>query len=495
MLIAFTWLLLAGVLGTTAFFVAGVVAAVVAGGGVRDRIGRWYIDMGQAAFRNSALVVRETGSLALTTVSRDPKFGGDSSTINGVAGHWKDPLGVKSKLSGKEFGIGLEAASCYISPRAAEFGKEGARRLQSGALGVQTTPDGSEQVVLDFSVPEAAQVVDLRHAGKFLKGSCKRRWGELGNKWAEHSQEKFHENFSLGQSLLWIGAFAAGVGLGVLVMRYGTGGGGGGVEVPIQIGLASLALIPRSLDDVRDLVTSTRAQLAYLAVAALVVAVGLVAVAWSLYGLWSGVATIVGLVGGVTAPWIYVRVLFTPAGREALGSAFFILGQLTFGAGALVKRQDGAFEWGRLREDEHGLFMRLKSGRRVPIDGDRDALPSVAWAPLAATEEKTEQNMREFTVDKDTFATVRPDPQDPDGDGMVDTPLALADGGRGWHLDASKLETWARGTADSELPRNGRRKAFEEKGGEQRISQLVTMIGAGALAIVGFVLAVGALML
>ena len=61
MLMAFTWLLLAGLLGTTAFFVAGLVAAVVAGGGVRDRIGRWYIDMGQAAFRNSALVVRETG--------------------------------------------------------------------------------------------------------------------------------------------------------------------------------------------------------------------------------------------------------------------------------------------------------------------------------------------------------------------------------------------------------------------------------------------------
>lgn len=237
MLIGFTWFLLAGLLGTTAFFVAGLVAALVTGSGARDRIGRWYIDMAQAAFRNSALVVRKTGSLALTTVSFDPKYGGDKSTIGGVAGHWDDPLSVKSTLSGKEFGIGLESASCYVSPLAAEFGDEGARRLEQGALGSQTDSDGSESVTLDYEIPQDPQVLDLRRASQFLKGSCKRRWGALSNKWAELSQEKFHEKFSVGQSLLWIGAFAAGVGLAFLVMKYGASGGGGGVEVPIQIGL------------------------------------------------------------------------------------------------------------------------------------------------------------------------------------------------------------------------------------------------------------------
>lgn len=238
MLIAITWFLLAGLLGMTAFFVAGLVAAGVAGGGVRDRIGRWYINMGQAAFRNSALAVRKTGSLSLTTVSFDPKIGGDKSTIDGVTGHWDDPLAVKSKLAGKEFGIGLESASCYVSPLAAEFGDEGTRRLENGWLGRQVDSDGTEQVILDYSIPEAPQVLDLRHAAQFLKGSCKRRWGELGNKWGELSQEKFHENFSVGQSLLWIGAFAVGVGLAFLVMKYGaSGGGGGGVTVPIQMGV------------------------------------------------------------------------------------------------------------------------------------------------------------------------------------------------------------------------------------------------------------------
>jgi len=68
MLLAFVWFLIALILGASAFFVAGLVAGAVGGPDVRDRIGRWYIKMAQSAYRNTALVVRETGSLALTTV-------------------------------------------------------------------------------------------------------------------------------------------------------------------------------------------------------------------------------------------------------------------------------------------------------------------------------------------------------------------------------------------------------------------------------------------
>jgi hypothetical protein len=138
------------------------------------------------------------------------------------------------------------------------------------------------------------------------------------------------------------------------------------------------------------------------------------------------------------------------------------------------------------------LYTVLSSGRVVRIDGTRDDLPTVAWAPLAVVEEKTDRNMARFTVDE-TFRTTRPDPT-ADGE-MIETPLALADGGDGWHLDSSKLERWARGTANAELPRNGRRKALEEKGGEQRISQLVTMIGAAVLAVLGFGMTAGVLLL
>lgn len=249
---------------------------------------------------------------------------------------------------------------------------------------------------------------------------------------------------------------------------------------------------PDRVQQARDLLTSTQAQLAYLALGAVVVAVVFVAAAYLFYGVWSTLAVVIGLVGGVSAPWIYVRVFFTPLGREPLGAAFFILGQLTFGAGALVRRQDGTYEWGRLREDVDGLYTVLSSGRVVRIDGTRDDLPTVAWAPLAVVEEKTDANMTRFTVDE-TFRTTRPDPKS-DG-AMVETPLALPDGGEGWHLDASKLERWARGSANAELPRNGRRKALEENGGEQRISQLVTMVGAGVLLVLGFGMTAGVLML
>ena len=243
MLLALVWFLLAVTVGACVFFAAGLIVASVGGDGVRDRVGRWYVGMAQSAYRNSALAVRETGSLEMTTVNFDPKIGGDRSTIDGVTGHWEDPMSVKSKLAGKEFGIGLESASCYISPLAAEIGETGESRLENGVLGQTLSDDGTEEVTLDYSIPKHPYVIDLRAAEKFLKGSSKRRWGQLSNKWAELSQEKFHENFSVGQSLLWIGSFAAGVGLSFLVMRYAPDdGGSAGVEVPIQIGLALLGV-------------------------------------------------------------------------------------------------------------------------------------------------------------------------------------------------------------------------------------------------------------
>jgi hypothetical protein len=487
MLLAFVWLLLALILGASAFFIAGLVAALVGGGDVRDRVGRWYVDMAQAAMRNTALVVRETGGMELTSVSFAPKLGGDVSTIGGVKGHWRDPLAVKSTLAGKEFGIGLESASCYVSPLAAEFGDEGSRRLENGWLGSHENPEsGDESVTLDYSVPTHPQILDLRQATQFLKGSCKRRWGALAERWAQLSQEKFHDRFSVGQSLLWMAAFAVGVGLAFLVMKYGAGGGGGGgITVPIMVGALFVAVIPADMDELTAALTSTKAKLAYLGAAAVGVGILLAVVAGMVWGLWSGIAVIIGLVLGVSGPWLYVRVLLTPLGKGAFGAAFFILAQLTFGAGALVRRQDGAYEWCRLREDTTGLFARLACGRRVDIAGSRDDLRSVAWAPLAVVEEKTDTNMQQFTVDESTWQTARADPAGDDGK-MVETPIALADGGDGWHLDASKLERWARGSGGAELPREGRRKALEEKGGAQQISQLVTMLGAAVLMVFGF---------
>jgi hypothetical protein len=292
-----------------------------------------------------------------------------------------------------------------------------------------------------------------------------------------------------------MGAFALGVGLAFVVMKYGaSGGGGGGVTVPVMVGGVFVAVLPAGLEDLKAMLASTTAKLTYLGAASLSFGLVLAIAAGAVWGIWSGAAVVIGLVLGVSGPWLYVRVLFSPLGGGLVGTAFFILGQLTFGGGALVRRDDGAYEWCRLRDDTEGLYARLAAGRRVPIDGTRDDLRKVAWAPLAVVEEKTDRNMQQFTVDESEFQTTRADPAGGDGD-MVATPIALADGGPGWHLDASKLERWARGSGGSELPREGRRKALEEKGGVQQISQLVTMLGAGVLMVLGFGLGAVVMML
>ncbi len=134
----------------------------------------------------------------LTRVQFDPKFGGDKSVIDGVAGHWQDPLEVKSTLSGKPFGLGLESASAYVSPLTAEIGKEGVDQLEDGKLGSATDSRGQEEVMLDFSIPQKPQILDLRAATKFLEGSCKRRWGQVANRFGQLSQEKLPRPFLVG---------------------------------------------------------------------------------------------------------------------------------------------------------------------------------------------------------------------------------------------------------------------------------------------------------
>ncbi|MDR9382220.1 MAG: hypothetical protein RI560_11215 [Natronomonas sp.] len=245
----------------------------------------------------------------------------------------------------------------------------------------------------------------------------------------------------------------------------------------------------------KEYLESSKVQLGALGVGAVLVWAALTYWAFVGWGIWSAVGFALFAIVGVTAPWVFVRVMFTPFFKGLLGAAFAILAQLTFGAGALVRRDDGGYEWGKLREDADGLYTILKNGDRVPIDGKRSDLPTVAWAPLAVTEQKTERNMRRFTVDE-TFATERPDPATGGGE-SVKTPLRIADGGEvsGWHIDSSKLERWVHDAAGAELPRNGLRKALEEKGGTQELSQWWLTIMAGVLVVLGFVLGYGALAL
>jgi len=244
--------------------------------------------------------------------------------------------------------------------------------------------------------------------------------------------------------------------------------------------------------NVRKWLMSTQGQLVVSASAAIFGAAVIISFAFVGYGALAGILAAVGLVVGVAAPWVYVRVMFAPVGDSALATGWFILGQLTYGQGALVERATGGYEWRRLQQDGRGLYCKLSNGDRVDIGGELADLPTVAWAPLAVVSEKRQTNMDRFTVGSDWDET-RPDPTDTDS--TIHTPKAAATDGGGWHLDASKLEDWARGAGSNELPRNGRRMALEEAGGEQAVSQLFIIVGAAVLAVVGFVLGSGVLIL
>jgi hypothetical protein len=223
MIMAATWFMLSFVLGAVVFFTAGLITALFADE-LSESIGAWYVDMAQTARKNTALVVGETGGLSLVSPSWEPQFSGDMAKIGGEAGHWQNNFNVKTSLSGKPFGIGLQGYSEYISPSLAEIGKRGKEQVENGALGMQ----GNGEARLDFTINQNPQIVDLRHASKALMGSCKRRWSIVSERWGQISQEGFHEKVSAKQTFMLIAAFAVSVGLAFVIFKYGPAGGGGG---------------------------------------------------------------------------------------------------------------------------------------------------------------------------------------------------------------------------------------------------------------------------
>jgi hypothetical protein len=205
--------------------------ALLGGVELRDRVGRYFIKQMMVVIGDAALIAREQGGVALAKASFDSEFSADRVTVAGKDGHLSDDLNLKSRLAGKPFGIGLESHPVYICPLFAEFAERASDAVHDGRIGVQT--DGGAR--LDFEINADAIIPDLRGTHRILDGDARRRFGVLGESWAQKSQEKFGQAVSLGQSLILLAAFGTGVGLAFLVMKYGPSGGGGGVEVPIQI--------------------------------------------------------------------------------------------------------------------------------------------------------------------------------------------------------------------------------------------------------------------
>jgi hypothetical protein len=231
MILALTWGLVGLLLGASAFVLVPWALAFLGGVAVRDRVGRYYISQMMTVLGDAALVAREQGGVALSGVSFDPEFSADKVTVGGKEGHLADSLNVKSRLAGKQFGVGLESHAEYITPAYAEFAEAAADAWHNDRIGIT---DGGGRV--DIEIPATPTVPDLRGTHRVFAGDARRRFGVLAESWAQKSQEKFGQRISLGQTIILMAAFAVGSGMAILAIKYGTGGGGGGgVEVPIQI--------------------------------------------------------------------------------------------------------------------------------------------------------------------------------------------------------------------------------------------------------------------
>ena len=230
MLLIVTWLLLGLLLGASAYVVVPWVLAFLGGIEMRDKVGRYFIDQTMTVLGDAALVAREQGGVSLAPVTFDAAFGADRVTIGGQTGHIADDIDLKSRLSGKPFGISMESHPVYISPLFAEFAAASADQFDDGRLGKQ--PDGGMR--LDFEIPKQPTLPDLRGAYRIFDGDARRYYSTLAESWAQKSQEKFGRRVSMGQTLLLLAAFAVGVGMALLVVNYGADGADVGRDIAVM---------------------------------------------------------------------------------------------------------------------------------------------------------------------------------------------------------------------------------------------------------------------
>ena len=228
MLLVVTWFLIGLLVGTAGVFLGPLLLAAVGGNDLQERAGRWYISTTMTLLGSAALVAKSRGGVALRPTSSDPKLEGDELTVDGETGHLADDYGVKSYLTGNEFGIATDTAPSYVTPLLAELGEAAAAARHRDRIGVQ--PDGG--VRLDFELPRREQLADIDRARHVLAGSADLRTGVVAENWAKISQEKFHQNLGIKETLLLVGSFAAGVGLALVLSRYG-GDAGGATQVPV----------------------------------------------------------------------------------------------------------------------------------------------------------------------------------------------------------------------------------------------------------------------
>ena len=219
-----------------------------------------------------------------------------------------------------------------------------------------------------------------------------------------------------------------------------------------------------------------------------VLLLALAAVAWVIWGPLAGGLFVVAAVLGVSGPPLAILMIREGVPNLA-GVGLVIAAQIAFGQAALVRREDGRYEWTVLRGSSGDYRAQLDDGTNVPIDAARGELFSFGLGKLAVVEQKG-RNVDEFTTthtpgDSDTRVDERA--------GIDIRPPRREDGGI--LVTLASIQRRVRGSASSDLVRRGRDKALDEEGGEGQLSQLWTMGFATVLLIVGFAMTAGVMLL
>jgi hypothetical protein len=211
-------------------------------------------------------------------------------------------------------------------------------------------------------------------------------------------------------------------------------------------------------------------------------------------GLWAAVGFGIALViGASTLPLLLLLLKDDVPAGNLLGKWMAILAQFTFGGGAVVRTEDGSYEWQRLRETDAGRYaVKLNDGTVLTVKGDPGDLYRFGGQELAIIEEKGE-NVERFTVAEEPPETAAEATRETRAGMDIHHPDRRSDGS--YLISLKQLAEPAAGSAGPHIARRGREKALEEAGGEQGFSGLWLTLLTGGMAILGFGMGYGALML
>lgn len=475
------WGLVGLLLGIIYVTVIPWVSARLIGADAIERVSSWYVWLAQTSIGKSALIIRP-GSVDLVSKKYDPDQKADKDTAGGEPRHHHDSFGGLRSIANKPFGIGLHDVNEYVTPLLSEIGEKAKELHEREELGSEVDSDDLEMQD-GIPIPGTSTISDLRKARHLPTGDADPEDGHRSYKKTVISQEKFHEKMTFGQTIILVGSLLASMGLAWLLASQG--GSAPDVSGGTTVSMLLLFAAPASgwlgaigLSALLVLAVPIVALISHGIIAAAIVIV-------------MSIATAAGYVVGIA--------LFGPSLPGAIGQPLaainWTLAQLCVGRGVLVERDTGQYEHHQLVKNEDGdtdWICKLDNGNWLGVNGSVGDMVRFAWAPLAITAEKSDENMTAISSEvSPNLATdggeIRPEKTRRGFNTVFDVEKANAD----WTVTLPQLWKWCEGSAESEAVREGRDTALTKRGGRQQMSYIIyialivmSMIAGGLIGLI-----------